>query len=173
MVALANGSSRRAADVRKGDVVAAFGGGRAKISCVIRTRIPSKRLPLVQLSENGPLLTAFHPIHVDGKWCFPVDLGILSDTDCDAVFSFVLEPEGDLHRCLERTSTSAVFVNGIPCICLGHGLQDDVARHPFFGCRRAIERSLESFPGYESGLVDVGPALRDPDSGLVCGFSAP
>jgi len=159
-VQLADGGLRRLDELRAGDTLWAPGGGRAEVACVVRTRAPGGRFLLVEL-PGGLRLTPHHPVFVDGAWQFPADLAPAREMPCEAVFSFVLE-EG----------ASALFVEGVPCVSLGHGLQDGDVRHHFFGCRAAVERDLAKFPGFEDGLVDLPPGapLRDPETGLVCGL---
>lgn len=176
LVQMANGSFQRVAEIRKGDKVAAFGGGEAEVACVVRTRSPGGCFPLVQMPDDGPRLTAYHPVFVSDRWCFPVDIAPVAISECHSVYSFCLQAEGIVERVTSEAtppSTCAVLVQGVPCVCLGHGIQSDNARHPFFGSRRAVEESLAMLPGYESGLIDVGPVLRDPETGLVCGFDVP
>lgn len=66
-----------------------------------------------------------------------------------------------------------LFVNGVECVALAHGLDaDPVVRHPFFGTERVVG-ALSRLPGWEEGLVQLQPGslLRDLQTGLVCGFA--
>mmetsp|Transcript_66933 Transcript_66933/g.180984 ORF Transcript_66933/g.180984 Transcript_66933/m.180984 type:complete len:692 (+) Transcript_66933:97-2172(+) len=161
-VLMADGTERRVDEIRKGDAVSALADtGLAEVACVVRTRVPGGRLALAAL-PGGLRATAFHPVWLDGAWRFPADVADVEEQACEAVYTFVLE-EG----------ARAVLVNGVPCVPLGHGVEEGAARHPFLGSRDAV-RALEQLPGYDSGLVDLGGAcraVRDPDTGLVCGFA--
>jgi len=39
------------------------------------------------------------------------------------------------------------LVNGIHCISLGHGIEEDVARHEYLGTQKVID-DLEKFQGW-------------------------
>lgn len=158
-VELADGSLSRLDEIRRGVALRVPGGGRAEVACVVRTRAPAGRFLLAEL--DGLRLTPHHPVFVDGAWRFPAELARARELPCEAVFTLLLE-EG----------AGAVLVEGVPCVSLGHGLEEGAARHSFFGSRTAVERDLAKFPGFEDGLVDLAPGdvLRDPATGLVCGF---
>jgi len=157
---MADGSVRQVAELAKGDRVAGPGGAAAEVVALACAPCPDGRARLVEL-QGGLRLTPFHPVLVEGEWRFPIDIGEAEEYPCEAVYSFVLE------------GAPAMCVGGVPCIALGHGIEDGAAKHPFFSSRRAVEE-LAALPGYAAGRVELGPgsALRDPETGLVCGFSA-
>lgn len=161
-VLMADGTERRVDEIQKGDALTALAEtGLAEVACVVRTRAPGSRLALATL-PGGLRATAYHPVWLDGAWRFPADVADVEEQACEAVYTFVLE-EG----------ARAMIVNGVPCVPLGHGVEEGAARHPFLGSRAAV-RALAELPGYDSGLVDLGGAcraVRDPDTGLVCGFA--
>lgn len=162
-VRLADGSSTCLADVRRGDSMLTPGGGAAAVACVVRTPAPKGRYLLTEL-EGGLRLTPHHPVCIQGQWRFPAELAPAREVPCEAVYSLLLE-EG---------TEGAVLVEGVPCVSLGHGLEAGAARHPFFGCRTAVEGALAKLPGFEDGFVELGAdsAIRNPETGLVCGFTA-
>jgi len=157
---LTSGDLRQVSELSKGDCVVCSGGREAEILCVVRTRCHSGRAPLVAL-PGGCRLTPHHPVFVDGTWRFPVDLGDVENVTCEAVYSFVLGGSPDL------------LVGGVPCIALGHGVEEGVAKHPYFGTDRVLQ-DLAALPGYALGLVDLPPGSvsRDSETGLVCGLQA-
>lgn len=160
-VHMADGSTRRVDEIRKGDVVAAaMGFGPAEVQCVVRTLVQGSRLPLVELPGGGRV-TAYHPVLLDGEWRFPVDVAPAVEQECRAVYTFVLE-EG----------ARAIIVDGLSCVPMGHSVKDGAARHPFLGSR-ASAHALAKLPGFDCGLVDLGSAcraVRDMDTGLICDF---
>lgn len=87
--------------------------------------------------------------------------------NCEAVYNFVLA--GERH---------AVVVNGTECITLGHGLEEPVAQHAYFGTQRVIE-DLKMMKGWAVGMVELFPELcggktmmRDQKTMMVSGFIA-
>mmetsp|Transcript_140540 Transcript_140540/g.356722 ORF Transcript_140540/g.356722 Transcript_140540/m.356722 type:complete len:703 (-) Transcript_140540:261-2369(-) len=161
-VLLADGSLRRADEVRKGDLLAAAPGAPeaspSEVLCSVRTVVPGKRLALVEL-EGGLRITAHHPVFAGGAWQFPADLAEAEERPCEAVFTFFLKEGG-----------SSAVVEGVPCVSLGHGLEEGAAAHPFLGSWRAVRDDLRRLPGYEAGSVDLAGMQRDPETGLVCGL---
>mmetsp|Transcript_79277 Transcript_79277/g.169881 ORF Transcript_79277/g.169881 Transcript_79277/m.169881 type:complete len:704 (-) Transcript_79277:28-2139(-) len=159
-VEMADGSTRRVHEVRKGDALRAGSGtGTAEVLCVVRTVAASGRFLLVEL-PGGLRATPHHPVLVDGAWRFPVDLAPAEERPCIAVYTFVLH--GD---------ASSVVIGGVPCVSMGHGIQEGAARHPFFGSRQAVE-DLSKLAGFEAGFVELSRSnvARDPETGLVCAF---
>mmetsp|Transcript_145915 Transcript_145915/g.406454 ORF Transcript_145915/g.406454 Transcript_145915/m.406454 type:complete len:170 (-) Transcript_145915:212-721(-) len=147
--------------LRKGDrVVAGTRGTLATVACVVRTRCPNGRAELVELAECTRV-TPHHPVLVDGAWRLPASLERpRAVRPCDAVFSFVLE------------GAPALLVGGVPCIALGHGLEEGAAGHPYFGTQRVLQ-DLALLPSYSAGLVDLGEGAvveRDQQTGLICGL---
>lgn len=158
-VELAGGGSRRVADLAKGDKVIAWNGDIAEVAIAMRLVCPRGRAALVEF-PGGARLTPYHPVHVDGAWRFPADVGDIVDTECEAVYSFVLD------------GSPALVVNGVACVALGHGIEVGAAAHGYFGTQQVVE-DLKAAPRAASGHVDVTPdaCVRDPDSGLVCGLA--
>jgi len=54
--------------------------------------------------------------------------------------------------------THVLLVNGMACVTLGHGLEDDpVVRHPFWGSEAAVVGALQSLHGWAEGRVVIPP----------------
>merc|ERR1712139_186264 len=104
--------------------------------------------------------TPWHPVRVAGVWRFPCDLAAGVLRTCPAVFNLVLQGK---H--------SSMLISGIECSVLGHGLDDPVAAHEYFGTGRILE-DLRNMPQWESGLIELLPQsyIRDPATGRVCGL---
>merc|ERR1719284_495373 len=132
----------------------------AEVRCVVRTACQGSTCPLVQVTE-GLRLTPYHPVRKEEQWRFPCDLAPVQEEACEAIYSFVL------------TGAPALLVGGVPCVGFGHGLEEGAAQHPYFGTTRVLE-DLASFPGFEAGHVELplGCAVRDLETGLVCGLRA-
>lgn len=63
------------------------------------------------------------------------------------------------------------MINEIPCITLGHEIQENVAKHDFLGSQRVIE-DLSKLGGWRSGVVEVAHEMyrRDPVSHQIVGI---
>jgi hypothetical protein len=104
-----DGSEKKVQEIAKGDFVLAASGKPATVLCIVKTLCTTGRTKLVRVG-NGLLVTPFHPIRIDGKWCFPCDVAPMEEMDCAAVYSFVLDAE------------HTMVINGIECVSLGHGI---------------------------------------------------
>jgi len=131
------------------------------VRCVVRTDCVDGREKMVSLNDGKLLITPWHPVWVDGgSWAFPASLAPLLDVPCAAVYNVLLDG-GD-----------SIEVGGVPCVTLGHGIQDDaVAHHEYYGSQRVV-KDLEGMPGFEHGLLHFRPGsvARSAD-GCVRGFA--
>ena len=177
-VTMADGSLRRVDEVRKGDwvtvpdVSGAGVGGVAPVECVVKTFTVNGHMHLVSL-PGGLVVTPWHPVYIDGKWQFPMDLcESAACVPCNAVFSFVLGPPSNAGV----ARGAAMLIDEVRCITLAHGLPgvDPVASHEFYGTERVV-RDLRAVSerGYADGTVLLveGCVLKDPSTGRACGFS--
>jgi len=148
-------------ELRKGDVVESAFGGTSEVECIVRTAAQAEKYLLVEMS-SGLKITPYHPVWMDGEWSFPGDHANAYESPCDAVYSILLKDQGH-----------SLVVGGIPCVALGHGLEEGAAKHAFLGSHHRVAKDLSKFAGFQSGLVDLKLEciLRDPDTGLICGFS--
>lgn len=158
LVLMADGSKKPLNQVVQGDRVMTP-TGTSEVSCVVKTVCTGGCTELVELS-GGLLATPWHPVRVAGVWRFPCELAVGVLRTCPAVFNLVLQGK---HP--------SMLISGVECSVLGHGLDDPVAAHEFFGSNRILE-DLRRMPGWESGLVELLPQnyIRDPITGRVCGL---
>ena len=86
-----------------------------------------------------------------------------SDIDCDAVFNFALD------------QGHTVLVNNVECVTLGHGFQDDIVRHSYYGSERVIEdlRKLD-LQQNRTGFIEIteDTLVRNRRTGLVTGIQS-
>jgi hypothetical protein len=133
-------------------------GGYVPVSYIVRSECRNSESRMVTF-DGGLRITPYHPVFVDGRWQFPIDvIESSSIEDAEFVYSFVVRGGVD------------VIVNGVPCITLGHGIQNDpVATHAFLGTNAVIE-NLERLA--VNGLVQLRPGsvVRD-ETGLISGFN--
>ena len=154
IVAMADGSTKRVDEVRKGDAV----DGGAAVVCAVRTRCENGVTDLVEI--DGRLkVTPWHPVRTSGctatdlsansvasPCCFPINHPggtLITDAPCSAIYSFVLS------RGHEMT------IDDVGCVTLGHGIElDPVASHPFWGTHEVV-RAIMQLEGSETGLVEL------------------
>jgi len=147
--------TKKVENMKKGDFVCCGKGVISTVECVVKTTCDDNKTSLVDI--DGLLVTPYHPIKINEKWCFPCDIAEASERNCSAVYSFVL---GGRH---------SIIINDIECITLGHGVEDDiVASHSYFGTDLVLS-DLKNMRGWETGLVELqsGCLVRDEVSGLV------
>ena len=69
-----------------------------------------------------------------------------------------------------------IWINDIECVTLGHGFQEDVVRHRYYGSERVIEdlRILDG-QGQCTGLVEIQSKwiVRNKRTGLVHAIRQP
>jgi Mg-chelatase subunit ChlD len=189
MVRLFDGRLKRVDAVEKGDRMA----NGAPILAVIQT-YTTGTAPLVHLQRPGEQgaglwVTPYHPIRTEGDgihrvaprlnrtgsdtwqrsgvtlrydrapWHFPCELGPVRQQQCPALYSFVM------------SSGHTMEIAGFECITLGHGFQEDKARHDYLG-GEAVIRDLAAMPGFEEGLVRFLPGAlrRNKKTGLINGW---
>merc|ERR1712166_439138 len=132
----------------------------ATVVCVVKTRCPGGVTPLVTLGGGaGPTLTQYHPVCIAGAWAFPGSLAETTMQKADYVYTYLLE-EG----------APSMWIDGMECCCLGHGLGADVVRHAYLGSHAAVTADLEQLPGWDAGLVLLEPDsfVRAAGSGQIC-----
>ncbi|KAG9041779.1 hypothetical protein FS837_011749 [Tulasnella sp. UAMH 9824] len=140
--------------------------GSAKVTGIVRTSSPNRLLDLCELGD-GLLITPWHPVYVteEGTWRFPADIARPKQMACDSVYSLILEENED-------SDGHAVFIGGIRCVTMGHGVVDpaDVRSHPFLSNHFGVMKELKTHPDFTSGPVEALGTVKDAETGLVCGF---
>jgi hypothetical protein len=150
IVELATGE-KRVRDLTKGDKL--VDGGL--VECLVETIENGSICEAVII--NDVTLTPYHPIHVNGKWVFPIDVGEVIHVPVDSWFNLVLK------------GNKIVRLNGIEAITLGHYMTEDCLAHPYFGTNAVIQ-DLQRNEGYWRGHVKRPPmdVIRD-GNGLIIG----
>ena len=162
-VVLEGGGTLKMRDLKKGHHVVGTGGKIVQVLCIVKTLVENSICELVTL-EGGLCATPYHPVFYDRKWQFPKDITAPIETQCDAVYSFVIE------------GGTGILINGIEGIALGHNITNDpVASHAYLGTETIVE-DLKKLRGlWEKGFVvfDYGFMRREEDNNtdtLICGF---
>lgn len=141
-------------DVKAGDEVQ-VADGTARVRCVVRiARSPSKNLVAF---PGGLAITAKHPVRISGKWMLPGEMRQDQVPNPSGfVYNFVLD------------RSHIVVVDGVECVTWGHGIEDEVVKHPYYGTDEVIS-DLARLPGWDQGFVTVNGCVRD-SSGQVKGL---
>jgi len=84
-----------------------------------------------------------------------------TEISCEEVYNFALD------------QGHTVLVNNVECVTLGHGFQDDIVRHTYYGTQRVIEDlcRLDSEQN-NSGIIEITEEalIRNRQTGLVSGL---
>ena len=141
LVRMADGSMKKASEIQRGDVLSTGSvGGTASVVAVLKTVFQNAAPELVSL-PGGLQITKYHPVRINGKWSFPIDLASSAPVpETRAVFSYVLD-QG--HVCV---------VDGVECVGLGHNFEGEVVGHPFFGSQKIVE-AMKQMKGWKDGVV--------------------
>lgn len=165
MVEVEGGRVVRIGRLRRGVRVVTPRGVR-RVVAVLRTVVGREGMCLV----GGAVVTPWHPVRVGGGgWVFPVEVKRREVRYTGAVYSVLLERDGD-------ADAHAICVDGVWGVTLGHGKTGadgrvgDVRAHGFLGDYDRVVKSLGVLHRSRSGLVLGGGVKRDPRTGLVVGF---
>jgi hypothetical protein len=155
VVEMADGSFKLVQEICKNDEVMGPYGKAARVSLVVKYMGGNLRPKMVEF-EGGLIITPYHPVKFGDRWYFPGDLREAKEFNLNVVYDFVLES----HHIMK--------INGVQCVTLGHGFQDDVVKHSYFGTD-AIIKDLRQLNGWNEGVVSVTSDLvqRNPKTGLV------
>jgi Mg-chelatase subunit ChlD len=126
---------KRVCDLEKGDILKDGG----IIKCLIEM---SQNRQCDAVILNGVAFTPFHPVEIDGEWIFPRDIGDIVKININSWFNLVVK------------GNKVVELNGVRAITLGHGLNQGVLKHPYFGTKVVI-RALQRYDGYNSGRLHL------------------
>lgn len=169
-VIIADGTVKRLDCIRKGDLVQTP-LGYAEVLCVVINKFNQSIIDKARCKRllGGLEITPYHPIRVGGKWQFPSCLNkestqTLQPVDVDyyeTMYDFVLK---DVH---------IMIINGVECVTLGHGFQEDVVRHQYFGSN-AVVHDLMKLPGWGEGsvIVNWNQVVRDESNLEVVSIAA-
>ena len=160
-VKMASGRSKAIKDIQPGDGVWTP-MGPATVIAMLTCGSKARSQPMVQL--GGLCITPWHPIinpTINGNksWVFPADLTPLQDRLIDTVYNLVLD------------SGHIIDVEGYECVTLGHGFQESVVKHEFFGTQAVIS-DLKKLPGWSVGrpVFKNLVTMRDDATGLIVGW---
>ena len=111
MIAMSDGSAKRADQLRKGDS-AMMPAGPATVGCVVENVCANSTAERVALG-NGLLIAPYHPVRAaSGEWTFPRSMAPRVIVICAAVSSVVL------------VRGHEVLITGVRGVTLAHGFDD-------------------------------------------------
>ena len=168
LIRMGDNSFKKVNILEKNDIVWTP-NGPAKLVCLLQTNIKpwaggSGMCDMVELSppQGGDSLyiTPYHPVFIDNSWKFPININKAILTQCDAVYSILLEE----HHIVE--------INRIQCICLAHGITEGILAHEYYGTDKIIQ-DMKIMSGWDVGRIIVNQdcVMRNPDTNLVSGLS--
>ena len=101
-------------------------------------------------------ITSYHPVFIDNSWKFPININKAILTQCDAVYSILLEE----HHIVE--------INGIQCICLAHNMNNGILEHNYYGTNKIVD-DMKIMPGWHEGRIILNGdcVIRDSETNLV------
>ena len=144
-ITMADGSQKILSRLEKGDCIKSVDQDNnittANVVCVLEIKIKTGVREFVDL-PGGLYITPWHPIKYNGEWVFPSDIKQPIICSTRSIITLVLD---NYH---------VGFINGYPCIMLGHGFTDGILDHPYYGTERVIDDLKENY-GWETGKVSV------------------
>jgi len=153
--------------LKKGDSILTEDGKFVRVECVVET-VTDRQLDLIKIGNL--LVTPYHPVKTDLKrgWEFPVECvegELVANSKTFSVYNLVLE---------EGFRESAIMMESIPCITLGHGRNDDeVLRHEYFGTDRVVLDLQKIKTGWSLGhiILRESDVVRKNGTGDICRIS--
>ena len=128
--------------VIKGDLVWTP-SGPATVVAVVKRRV-GRSIKMCKF-PGGLLITPWHPVRPSGAlpWVFPcLWLGKIEHYRMECFYDFVL----DKHHVVE--------INATEVLTLGHGFQEPVAKHEYYGTQ-AVINDLQKEEGWSKGFVEL------------------
>lgn len=143
-------------DLKRGDSVWTP-SGPATVLAVVVCGSKTRAQPMTML--DSLVITPYHPVRRHNGWQFPADIAGYCDRLISTVYNLVLD------------SGHIVLADGWEALTLGHGFNEPVAAHSYFGTQRVID-DLKKQPGWADGRPTYKnlKAVKDPDSGIITGW---
>lgn len=107
--------------------------------------------------DESVCLTGYHPYRINGVSKFPAEQNLQVFQEDDYVYDVIMSGRGNL-----------ITTSGVEVATLGHGEQDPIFKHKFFGTEEVVD-ALKSL-GSRYLTFDESPFTRDED-GTVSGLT--
>ena len=128
--------------------------GNARVNLIIKTLCKDSLINLCHINKLS--VTPWHPIYFNNKWTFPNDISEPVLTQCESVYSFVLDQFHIMN--IENTLV----------ICLAHNYKHSILYHPLWGTNKIINK-LKHKPDFHTGIITLhtGCVTYSPTSGIA------
>ena len=138
-VLMADGTQKEIQLLTKADVVWTPAGPANVVALVECGRYSYAQ---TMCNVNGTRVTPYHPCRSKNStiWFRPIDMYSYTECFMQTVYNLVL------------SSGHVIDIGGLEYVTLGHGFDDDVVKHSYFGTNRILD-DLKKRPGWESGKV--------------------
>ena len=144
IISLFDGSYLPVRSITRGHIIKTIDSNniesKSTVVCVIKSLVPSGIISMCNI--NGMLITPWHPILVDNKWVFPINVAQETQVELDCVYNIVLD------------TNHIIMINFTPVVTLGHGFIDEVVAHPYYGTQQIIN-DLSRMNGWDIGLITI------------------
>lgn len=153
-----DGKKKKLSEIVVGDLVMTPDKNYARVNYITKTEVKDSTNIVMIDSDQGTLeSTPWHPVRINNKWEFPINVGKQIIMDVDYIYSFALDEK------------HIMIINGIECICLGHNFTEEVAKHPYFGTEKVIS-DLQKLSDHQ-GIIHLqkDSIMRD-NNNLICGL---
>jgi hypothetical protein len=156
MIKMADNTLKQIQDISVGEHVWTPTGS-AKVRVVVECNTYARSQPMSQMGKL--CITPWHPVRVSGEWKFPANIVSYTSRLISKVYNFVLD------------SGHIVDVEGVECVTLGHGLQEEGVTHAYFGTD-AVIGDLKVQPGWDIGrpVFKNLVATRDASTSMINGW---
>jgi Mg-chelatase subunit ChlD len=142
--------------IRKGDIVKTIDKNNivtcSTVKCVIKSLVSYETISMCNI--NNMLITPWHPIIINNKWVFPINIAPEENIKLDCVYNLVLE------------SDHIVLINSTPVVTLGHNFTDEIVAHPYYGSQKIIQ-DLSQMNGWNDGIITISKPNIIRINGLV------
>ena len=149
----------------KGDIVCALDKNKMefmdRVKCVVKSRVVSGHTLMCKI--NDLCITPWHPLimyspepklNYNGQWVFPVNIAPQQNIQLDWIYNIVLE------------SGVSICINNLMMATLGHGLNDPIIAHEYFGTQNIIN-DLSKMDGWNQGLIILDNPMLFRSNGIV------
>lgn len=161
LILMADFSHKPANQIVPGDQVQTMDSKVAIVDYVVATRLGPQGGFLCCI--NNLYISPWHPVYLDHRWQFPCHATEQPLRKChphEMIYNFILKDTPQHH----------VIADDIPCITLGHGEDQGVLKHEFFGTQRVVE-AVKRLDVYRTHYVVLEPdQIRRNEQGLVCDY---
>lgn len=144
-IKLTNNTFKNVTDLEKNDQLE----NGSKVVCLIKSKYSGMLIKL-----NSLIITPFHPVFYENTWQFPIDIykDNLKKSFPNPFFTLIEGHKSQLVCNLFLDKDHLANIEGFKCVTLGHGFNEDVVRHDYYGTDKIIN-DLKELKGWEEGLI--------------------